>query len=203
MSGFGILDWSVVAAYFLLVTLISHHTSARQVNVGEYFLGSRSLPWYAVAASIVSTSVSGVTFIGVPAIVFADGDGVAPTVTGIGGTTATEFEVGETITFGAGADVITDFSVSLDFISGMDAALVPTAGLEVALGSTTGYAAGTTYYFSGAYVKSTGIFTLAANGAGADTLILEGSGASPTVSTDYVILVGIDSDNLLATNFIA
>ena len=73
MSGFGILDWSVVAAYFLLVTLISHHTSARQVNVGEYFLGSRSLPWYAVAASIVSTSVSGVTFIGVPAIVFADG----------------------------------------------------------------------------------------------------------------------------------
>ena len=73
MSGFGILDWSVVAAYFLLVTLISHHTSARQVNVGEYFLGSRSLPWYAVAASIVSTSVSGVTFIGGPAIVFADG----------------------------------------------------------------------------------------------------------------------------------
>jgi len=73
MSSFGILDWSVVAAYFLLVTLISHHISARQINVGEYFLGSRSLPWYTVATSIVSTSVSGVTFIGVPAIVFADG----------------------------------------------------------------------------------------------------------------------------------
>lgn len=73
MSGFGPIDWLIVGAYFALVTLIGHRLSARQVNVGEYFLGSRSLPWWTVSASIVSTTVSGVTFIGVPAIVFAEG----------------------------------------------------------------------------------------------------------------------------------
>jgi Ca2+-binding RTX toxin-like protein len=164
---------------------------------------------YLVGSSSANTITGGtgadvmVSGSGADTIVFADGDGVAPTVTGIGGGVATVFEAGETITFGAGADVITDFSVSLDFISGMDAAAIPTTGIAVALGSTTGYAAGTTYFFSGAYVASTGVFTIAADGTGADTLILEGAGASPTVSTDYVILVGIDSDNLLAANFIA
>jgi SSS family transporter len=73
MTYFGILDWLVVGAYFALVTLIGHRLSGRQSNVHEYFLGSRSLPWYAVSASIISTTVSGVTFIGVPALVFADG----------------------------------------------------------------------------------------------------------------------------------
>ena len=73
MSGFGAIDWLIVGAYFALVALIGHRLSARQVNVGEYFLGSRSLPWWTVSASIVSTTVSGVTFIGVPAIVFAEG----------------------------------------------------------------------------------------------------------------------------------
>lgn len=70
---FGVVDWVVVAAYFALVTLISHRLQGRQSDVHEYFLGSRSLPWPAVAASIVSTAISGVTFIGVPALVFAQG----------------------------------------------------------------------------------------------------------------------------------
>lgn len=74
MSGhFGTLDWAVVAAYFALVALISHRLQGRQSDVHEYFLGSRSLPWPAVAASIVSTAISGVTFVGVPALVFAQG----------------------------------------------------------------------------------------------------------------------------------
>jgi SSS family transporter len=70
---FSTLDWAVVAGYFALVTVISHRLQGRQSDVHEYFLGSRSLPWPAVAASIVSTAISGVTFIGVPALVFAQG----------------------------------------------------------------------------------------------------------------------------------
>lgn len=70
---FHAIDWAIVAAYFALVTLIGHRVSGRQGDTREYFLGSRSLPWYAVAASIVATAVSGVTFIGVPSIVFAQG----------------------------------------------------------------------------------------------------------------------------------
>ena len=62
-----------VRKYLAHVTLKEHRLSSRQSNVHEYFLGSRSLPWYAVSASIISTTVSGATFIGVPALVFADG----------------------------------------------------------------------------------------------------------------------------------
>lgn len=72
-SYFHTVDWLVVAAYFALVWLISHRVQGRQTGTHEYFLGSRSLPWPAVAASIVSTAISGVTFIGVPALVFAQG----------------------------------------------------------------------------------------------------------------------------------
>jgi SSS family solute:Na+ symporter len=70
---FHALDWLVVGAYFGLVWLISHRLQGRQTGTHEYFLGSRSLPWPAVAASIVSTAISGVTFVGVPALVFAQG----------------------------------------------------------------------------------------------------------------------------------
>ena len=64
-------DWAVVALYFALVTWIGHSVKGRQSTIQEYFLGSRSLPWPAVSASIVATAVSGVTFIGVPSLVFA------------------------------------------------------------------------------------------------------------------------------------
>jgi len=73
VTRFAALDWLVLGGYFLLITWIGHRVSARQSSVHEYFLGSKSLPWYAVSASIIATTVSGVTFIGVPAIVFADG----------------------------------------------------------------------------------------------------------------------------------
>jgi len=72
-SYFHVLDWTIVGAYFALVTWIGHHVKDLQGSTREYFLGSRSLPWYAVSMSIVATAVSGVTFIGVPALVFAQG----------------------------------------------------------------------------------------------------------------------------------
>jgi SSS family solute:Na+ symporter len=69
----GIFDAGVIGAYFALITWLGHRVSARQTSTREYFLGARSLPWWAVSASIVATTVSGVTFIGVPALVFAEG----------------------------------------------------------------------------------------------------------------------------------
>lgn len=70
---FGALDWVVTGAYFALVTLVGHLSSRKDSSLNEYLLASRSLPWPAVSASIVATTVSGVTFIGVPALVFAQG----------------------------------------------------------------------------------------------------------------------------------
>jgi len=72
---FHAIDWAIVLAYFALVTWIGHRVKDLQGSTREYFLGSRSLPWYAVSMSIVATAVSGVTFIGVPSLVFAqEGD---------------------------------------------------------------------------------------------------------------------------------
>lgn len=72
-GGFAPVDWGILAVYFAVITWIGHRLSGQQSSIHEYFLGSRSIPWYAVSASIVATTVSGVTFIGVPALVFAEG----------------------------------------------------------------------------------------------------------------------------------
>ncbi|MAO22309.1 MAG: sodium:solute symporter [Phycisphaerae bacterium] len=66
-GGFGIIDLAVVSGYFLLLAitgaLFARHASK---NSRDYFLGSRSMPSWAVAISIVATSLSAVTFIGAP-----------------------------------------------------------------------------------------------------------------------------------------
>ena len=68
---FGWLDWGVVVAYLVVTTLIGGALAGKQATIRDFFLGGRKLPWYAVAGSIVATEISAVTFVGVPAIVFA------------------------------------------------------------------------------------------------------------------------------------
>ena len=53
-SAFGALDWSVVAAYFLLTTLLGAKLAGRQANLRDFFLGGRRLPWYAVAGAMLT-----------------------------------------------------------------------------------------------------------------------------------------------------
>lgn len=68
---FGIWDWAVVAVYIIGTTLIGHRLKGRQKSTRDFFLAGRSMPWYAVAASTIATTISAVTFIGVPALVYA------------------------------------------------------------------------------------------------------------------------------------
>lgn len=65
-QSFGLIDWAVVGAYLLGMTLIGAHFARRQKTTGDYFLAGRSIPVWAAAISIVATSVSAVTFIGAP-----------------------------------------------------------------------------------------------------------------------------------------
>ncbi len=61
------VDWLVVAGYGAIVALIGWWASRRGDNTDTgYFLGGRSLPVWAVAASLLATSLSAVTFIGAP-----------------------------------------------------------------------------------------------------------------------------------------
>jgi len=66
LAVFGPLDWAVVAGYFGLMFCIGHLTARRKTDAEGYFLGGRRMPVVAVALSIVATSLSIATFIGVP-----------------------------------------------------------------------------------------------------------------------------------------
>ena len=65
--GMEALDWTVLAAYFALLVGSGVWFSRRKTaNTEDYFLGGRSMPAWAVAVSIVATSMSAASFIGVP-----------------------------------------------------------------------------------------------------------------------------------------
>ena len=70
-ESFTTLDWWVVAGYLLLTTLVGHLLRGKQASMKDFFLGGRSLPWPAVSGAIFATEISGVTFIGVPGMVYA------------------------------------------------------------------------------------------------------------------------------------
>ena len=68
---FTVWDWAVVGGYMLLTTVIGHALSGKNATIRDFFLGGRSLPWWAVSGSMIATEISALTFIGVPGGVFA------------------------------------------------------------------------------------------------------------------------------------
>lgn len=70
---FLVADWVVLIGYLLLTTFLGARLAGRQATLRDFFLGGRRLPWYAVSGSIIATEISAVTFVSVPAVVFAQG----------------------------------------------------------------------------------------------------------------------------------
>ena len=68
---FEVWDWLIVGIYILGTTLVGHRLKGKQKSTRDFFLGGRDLPWYAVTASTIATTISAVTFIGVPALIYA------------------------------------------------------------------------------------------------------------------------------------
>lgn len=69
--GFGTIDWTVLAVYFAILAFSGYLFARRKSqNSEDYFLGSRSMPSWAVAISIVATSLSAVTFVGAPELAY-------------------------------------------------------------------------------------------------------------------------------------
>ena len=65
------VDFAVLLFYLGGITLFGVRFRRSQSNVRDYFLGGRTAPWWALAASIVATETSTLTIIGTPAIAFA------------------------------------------------------------------------------------------------------------------------------------
>lgn len=70
---FSALDWTIVATYIVITTWVGHRLKGQQESTRDFFLAGRNMPWYAVSASIIVTTISAITFIGVPAIAYAAG----------------------------------------------------------------------------------------------------------------------------------
>lgn len=66
LAVFGPLDWGIVGLYFAAMIYIGVIAARRDQDTREYFLAHRSMPTWAVAISIVATSLSAATFVGVP-----------------------------------------------------------------------------------------------------------------------------------------
>jgi SSS family transporter len=61
------IDTAVLFAYFVGIVSLGLWAGRRNRNLEDFSLGSRSIPWWAVLASIVAAETSAATFLGTPA----------------------------------------------------------------------------------------------------------------------------------------
>jgi SSS family transporter len=61
-----VMDLVIIVLYFVIIIAIGVHFSRRNKDVSEYALGGRSIPWWAVLASILAAEISAGTFFGAP-----------------------------------------------------------------------------------------------------------------------------------------
>ncbi len=67
------LDWIVILSYAGVVIGFGFLAGKKESTTEDYFLGGRKMPWISVMISIYATSLSALTFIGVPGAAF-EGD---------------------------------------------------------------------------------------------------------------------------------
>ncbi len=65
MSALG-FDLVIIGVYFAIIIGIGWHFSRRNKSVSDFALGGRSIPWWAVLASILASEISAGTFFGTP-----------------------------------------------------------------------------------------------------------------------------------------
>lgn len=70
MGAFTPLDVAVLALYLGGVTVWGAWLGRGQKGGTDYFLGSRSLPWWAVMLSVVATETSTLTFLSIPGVAY-------------------------------------------------------------------------------------------------------------------------------------
>lgn len=148
-----------------------------------------------IAASAGADTINLYTnFSSIDTIVQADGDSLASTAN----TTTSNIAAGQTITFGNGLDIISNFGVNDILNVGTGGAAVSGLAMNEAL-----FAATKTIFFSGTYAGN--IFTIAADGGGTDTLLLDTTAAADrdiATADTWILLTGVISSALSAGSFV-
>ena len=65
------IDLVIIFGYLIGITAFGILFSGKQETTEDYFVGDRSVPWWAIAMSIVATETSTITFVSVPGVAFA------------------------------------------------------------------------------------------------------------------------------------
>src|SRR3954469_10794475 len=70
MRGLNALDFVVIVAYLVGITLLGMYVGRRQRDAKDYFVADREIPWWAVLFSIVASETSALTFISIPGLAY-------------------------------------------------------------------------------------------------------------------------------------
>ncbi len=70
-SAFSILDYTVMAAYFIGMVLVGIYFSRQGTSTEDYFLAGRRIPAWAAGISIFGSQLSAITFMAIPAKTYA------------------------------------------------------------------------------------------------------------------------------------
>jgi SSS family solute:Na+ symporter len=68
--GLNSLDLAVIAVYLIGVTLFGMRFRGKQRTVEDYFLADKTIPWWAISASIVAAETSTLTIISIPGLAY-------------------------------------------------------------------------------------------------------------------------------------
>src|SRR2546429_85641 len=61
-----LIDGLIIFVYFTAITSIGLYMGRREKSLHDFALGGRSMPWWAVMASIIAAETSAATFLGAP-----------------------------------------------------------------------------------------------------------------------------------------
>src|SRR6266581_8369432 len=70
MRGLNALDFVVIVAYLVGITLLGMYVGRRQRDAKDYFVAGREIPWWAVLFSVVASETSALTFISIPGLAY-------------------------------------------------------------------------------------------------------------------------------------
>ncbi len=66
----GSLDYLIIILFLILTAVLGSVSGGKQKNIQDYFLGAKSVPWWAVCFSIVAAETSTLTFISIPGLAY-------------------------------------------------------------------------------------------------------------------------------------
>jgi SSS family transporter len=70
-SKFGVIDYTTLVLYLVMLAFISYHFSRKKKASGDYLLGSKNIPFWVAGISIMATQVSAIGFMSIPAKAYA------------------------------------------------------------------------------------------------------------------------------------